>query len=273
MRILLTALLLLSACGKANGSDVTPPFNPAYRAELQQEINRIEPQLEFQNGIVSKAGSIGDGAIFTGLYFSSSDSNPNLLALGDDVLCRSRDQWLGVVINLAAHRDRDQAAVAFSRCDSQTPWSPRILALTSFAWRSSGMKPQRAMMVNEPSFEVGLAGEARDNLGYQLHLVSMNVWATVLLNRLTDTGRNAASTMHNRQPQNLWFDYLDNLTHDGDSVRYQKVADSLLIRMKKWAEGDKSQWCWERSDEENACADDSGHSFVFLAKLLLKENF
>jgi hypothetical protein len=265
---IIPSLLLLCSCGKASGSDVTLPVNPVYRAELQQEINRIEPQLQFQNGIVSKAGSVGDGAIFTGLYFSSSQSNPNILSLPDDILCRSRDQFMGIIINLAAHRDRDQAAVAYSRCDSQTPWSPRILALTSFAWRTAGMRPQRAMLASEPFFEDGLITEAKNNEGYRLHLVSLNVWATVLLNRLTGTGRDIARILVERQPSNLWFQYLDNLTHDGDATRYENTAKDLLGLMQSWPQGDRSQWCFERDSSENACVDSSGHEFVFLARLL-----
>jgi hypothetical protein len=48
------ALLLLCsvattvvACGAKADTDISPPQNPVYRAELQQEINRIEPQLQY----------------------------------------------------------------------------------------------------------------------------------------------------------------------------------------------------------------------------------
>lgn len=271
MKLLLAILLVyISSCGNKQKADTHEPQQNAYQSELQAQIERIEPQLEFQDGIVSKAGSIGDGALFTALYFSATETNPNLLSLHDDILCRSRDMWFGVITNLAAHRDKDQAAVAYARCDSQTPWSPRILALTSFAWRTSGMKPQRAMLVNEPFFEDGLLSEARSNVGYRLHLVSLNVWATVLLNRLTGTGREAARILAERHASNLWFQYLNNLTHDGNEIIYENTAKDLFELMKKWPQGNRSQWSFERDSSEHAELDSSGHEFVFLARLLSK---
>jgi hypothetical protein len=134
------------------------------------------------------------------------------------------------------------------------------------------MKPQRAMMVNEPFFEDGLLTEAKNNEGYRLHLVSLNVWATVLLNRLTGTGRDVARILAERQPSNLWFQYLDNLTHGGDAVRYDNTAQALTELMRVWPQGNRSQWCFERDSNENACIDSSGHEYVFLARLLTQSN-
>jgi hypothetical protein len=248
------SLLLLCSCGKASGSDVTLPVNPAYRAELQAEINRIEPQLEFQNGLVSKQnGDIGDAGLHHALFASVVKTQALAEAykrIPESIMCRSYEMaWLGPQIMQVVYGVGNPYACDNLNNDKEYLLQKNLTALNAKI-AAETVKP-----------------------GYRLHLLMARVYLLALQGNVTAAWADVANRVYRRDPANVFFDTVDNLVHSGSPSRYQDAANRLIGQMQQWNGITRTQFSSERDSSERAWEQDSGFSLVMMAKLLLKENF
>lgn len=253
-RLLLTALLLLCSCGKANGSDVTPPSNPVYRAELQTQIDRIEPQLRYYDGIISKDNNdIGDAGLHHALYASVHNSQELVQAyqrIPESIMCRSYEMaWLGPQIMQAKFGVGNPYSCDNLNNDKEYLLQKNLTALNAKI-AAETLKP-----------------------GYRLHLLMARVYLLALQGNVTSAWADVAARVYRRDPANVFFDTIDNLVHSGSASRYEEAANRLIGQMQVWNGITRTQFSPERDSSERAWEEDSGFGLVFEAKLLLKESF
>lgn len=98
--------------------------------------------------------------------------------------------------------------------------------------------------------------------GYQTHLVGVHLYIRLILDKWNDTLQRTADVLHNREPSNIFFEYLSNGKGSG-------LAGKLIKKLPYGPTEKRSQWCWERTDSENACQDSMGWDFIFAINLML----
>lgn len=98
--------------------------------------------------------------------------------------------------------------------------------------------------------------------GFTLHLVGIEILLKRTLGRGNPVINKAADRLHSRQPQNPFFCYL--ALGAGDTC-----VNQLLSQVPTTAPGERSQWSFERADEEKAYVDSMGWEFITLSNLLL----
>lgn len=244
---LIPIILLLAACGKSE--DVSQPnLTPPLKQQLQAQVDRIIPQLEFCNGVVSKPGcDIGDTSLFTGLYNSVVKSPAITKAFANipwNVACRSWDMWVG---------NRIQKQV------NGSGWS----------WDCDLLKSKTEFKVQE-NLQGWQAKAAAENQqpGFRLHLLAVNAYSRSLKGGLDSDWQGVVDRLHRRQPENLFFDYLQARVHSGQDERFNLIATKLRIEMEQWTGKCRTQWSLERADSEHAQPCSTGHEWIFMAKLL-----
>jgi hypothetical protein len=248
---LLASLIVLCSCGKK--PEVSPPSpNPTYREALELQIARIEPQLYFKDGVVSKQNNdIGDAGLHHAL-FASVTTSPDLLSaytrVPESVICRSYDMWLGTQI-------------------MQVYGVPQ-----QYDCPDLQKNKEFLLQKNLTALEAKAAAETMAP-GFRLHLLASRVYLLALQNNLTDGWVDVAARMYRRDPANPYFNFVDNLVHSGSASRYEEAAATLLPRMAAWDGVTRTQWSVERDTAEEAWKDDAGHSLVFVARLLLKSQW
>lgn len=99
--------------------------------------------------------------------------------------------------------------------------------------------------------------------GYQTHLVGVNIYIRVLMGVWNDPLKIAANKLHAREPNNIFFEFLAK-------NKSQELADKLVKQLPFGPNEERDQWCWERTDSENACKDSMGWDFIFAINLMLK---
>lgn len=249
MRIFLIIIFLLTACGKS--SDVSHPnIAPALKQQLQDQVDRIMPQLEFCGGLPSKANcDVGDVSLFAGLYNSvikSLEITKAFATIPWNIACRSWDMFLGNMIQKQVNG---------------SGWS----------WDCDLLKNKTEFKIQEnlTGWQAKAAAESQSP-GYRLHLLAVNGYARYLRHSVDADWRDVLDRLHRRQPENLFFDFLSNATHSGSQERFEYIATRLKIQMEKWpGNSRRTQWSFERSDSEQAWRDSMGHEYVLLSRLLV----
>jgi hypothetical protein len=207
------------------------------------------PQLEFCGGLVTKAGcDIGDTSLFTGLYNSVVKSpaiTQAFAAIPWNIACRSWDMWVG---------NRIQKQV------NGTGWNWDCDLLRG--------KPEFKLQENLTGWQANAAAENQAP-GFRLHLLAVNAYSRLLRGSLDSDWSKVVDRLHRRQPDNLFFDYLQAGTHSGAQERFELIGTKLRIEMENWNGKCRTQWSLERADSERAQSCDTGHSFVFMARLLV----
>lgn len=103
--------------------------------------------------------------------------------------------------------------------------------------------------------------------GYRLHLVSLKVF---LMNQVGRTGDYYLSSRElvKRQPENLWFQFVDYLTGGASDAQLSTIARELSRKMEEWKYDPtfNTDWYWQGRRE--AAHDGLGQDFVFLACLV-----
>jgi hypothetical protein len=98
-------------------------------------------------------------------------------------------------------------------------------------------------------------------LGYALHLKAVVFFLYQKMGRSLAFEWDLINTIHERQPDNLFFQYL----HEGSSPRLQEALKNLCPRE---APENSKQWTWERDTAEHAENDSMGWDCIFLGRLL-----
>jgi hypothetical protein len=247
---LILPILLLTACGGVSNVS-QPSLTPPLKQQLQAQVDRIMPQLEFCGGVVSKPNcDIGDAGLFHSLY-ASKQNNAALVSayktIPESIFCRSFEMaYLGPKI----------MQIKFG---VGNPYSCDALQ------KNAEFQAQK----NLTGFNAKIAAETLKP-GYRLHLLAVNGYARYLTNSVNAEWADVLDRLHRRQPENLFFDFLSNATHSGSQERFELVATKLLIQARQWpGNSRRTQWSFERSDAEQAWKDSMGHELVYLSKLLI----
>lgn len=98
-------------------------------------------------------------------------------------------------------------------------------------------------------------------VGYALHLKAVVFFLYQKMGRNLAFEWDLINTIHERQPDNLFFQYL----HEGSSLRLQEALKNLCPLE---APENRKQWTWERDTAEHAEHDAMGWDCIFLGRLL-----
>jgi hypothetical protein len=182
----------------------------------------------------------------------------------------SRDMSLGFILYFAKTKDHEMADKwisyikktgslfpASESTDTRHLITPSVWWLMSYAgmrvplhWRLTRflLKPyQRLEMKFSPK-------------GFQSHLQGVSQFILAMSSGKRDKAAGAA--LLQKEPNNAFFAWLA-----GEDDKARAINDTLRA-MWSAAPGDFSQWCWERTDSEEAWRDSMGWDFHFIDLLL-----
>jgi hypothetical protein len=197
----------------------------------------------------------------------------------------SRDMALGVLAWLVATRDTtaaqswlqwiDQNSVCqiqvggtcqlrtwrYCRDDSDGRCliTPGMWTMMRRVWEYLGLPLHKEMKTLGEATLVVEAAQAP--LGYALHLKAVMFFLYQAIGRNFPFESDLIQTIIARQPDNLFFQYLQ----EGSSERLQ---DALVKLCPNAEPEEKKQWTWERDTAENAQLDSMGWDCIFLGRLL-----
>jgi len=282
----------LTACGKKSRADEAP------RDPSPLETSRLGIELwaeKCQGGAAKKDCGDGDSTLWNGLLCASGEAfacdavrasqdesgrvwrSPRLKGI-DPKNTFSRDMGMGTLAYLAKSKNKDfgEKWTAFINsnkglCEKE---NENCGVTSTFFWAYNNVAEHVGFSKLKTSVIFGFADTSIDDAflvvqanntpsGYQTHLVGVHVYLRLLEGKWNDALQVAADVLHKREPQNIFFEYLSK----GKS---QSLATKLEDRLPFGPNPGRSQWCWERTDSENACKDSMGWDFIFAINLMLK---
>jgi len=281
----------LAACAKEKRKDHTP----GRKDPLVSAKQGIELWAEkCEGGAAKKDCGDGDSTLWNGLLCASGEAfacdavvasqdesgrvwrSPRLKGT-DPKNTFSRDMGMGTLAFLAKTKNKDfgEKWTAFINsnkglCESE---NNNCGVTSTFFWAYNNVAEHVGFSKLKTSVIFGFADTSVDDLalvvqanntpsGYQTHLVGVHVYLRLLEGKWNDPLQVAADVLHKREPNNIFFEYLSK----GKS---QALADKLVNRLPFGPNDDRDQWCWERTDSENACQDSMGWDFIFAINLML----
>lgn len=281
----------LAACAKEKRSDDIPKrVDPLVSAKQGIELWAEK----CQGGVSKKNCGDGDSTLWNGLLCASGEAfaceavaasqdesgrvwrSPRLKGI-DPQNTFSRDMGLGTLAFLARTGNKDFGE----------KWSAYINSNRGLCEQGNGscnVPPSFFWIYNEVAGHVGFSklngnvifgfvdSTVDDNwlaiqanlapAGYQTHLVGVNAYIRLLMGTWNNPLQIAADKIHDREPQNIFFEYLSK-------GKGQGLVDKLVARLPFGPNLDRDQWCWERTDSENACQKTMGWDFIFTINLML----
>ena len=111
--------------------------------------------------------------------------------------------------------------------------------------------------------------------GYELHLKLIKILTAARLGKLTDKSIATARLLHEKNPDNLFFQYVYKLTNPSAPLTFDGIGRRLLQYMDSWNsagyQDKKKQWTWERNpieESEDPHEISMGWEYLVLAGLL-----
>ena len=207
----------------------------------------------------------------------------------------SRDMAMGVMLYLVTRRDAESANrwlnwIEGNRpCLADKPWplegcavrgphryctdevdqrctlTPSSWALLGRVWDYLGIRRNAEMRRYEGADGDALVFAAEQNdAGYTLHLVGVEV----LLKQIMQAGREhrekAATNLAHRQPENIFFRWLNEGAHSKLATELQKLCPSPSQPHR----GKKYQWAWERDTDSAAWRNSMIWDCLFMLNIL-----
>jgi len=211
--------------------------------------------------------------------------SPEDLRAGGGDKSFSRDMTMGVLVYLALSRDVDLArrfwAYIFTHSYNVCPMkngscllTPAMLAVFRDVWRHIGLEPPKeTAFVRWVDEETLFQTVASVDPGYQLHLVSVNVFIRLLTGNLTQRYRTVMDRIVAKQPENPWYRYLQWKLQQRPTHELAPLADLTRIQLSMWPRGIQTDWSFEKGDLDEGFRDSMGHEWILLANLLIKEGY
>jgi hypothetical protein len=295
----LLLILLITILGCARAVPVGGRVSESTIANVETLINK--DTLSTCKGYPSKEScKNGDSTLFNGLLCLSEpgtedpfkacesvkqsvDSNgriwraPSRVGIeGEDTA--SRDQFLGVMAYLVKTKDVELrkriynylSSHSFQLCptasDNRCQLTPAMLGLFHFVWKSvdNSKIPLPLLAGNIGDDSALMVSAEAAPLGYQLHLVAIQLFIRQKANAYSDKAHMASITVLRRQPQNPFFYYLQN----GPSDKLGELVIASVEPNTKVPAGNADQWTWERDTKEKAQQDSMGWEYQFILNLL-----
>jgi hypothetical protein len=304
MRYILIILFLIAACGKKK----TPVYPQVISEQLKFEIERIEPQLLWYQGMpaldrpnnvngdpradvgdsVANAGQImlyGRANLMPGIKAAiAPDGRPYRHAsyIDKDLSSTfSRDQLIGVAEATVASGDTEALLKVWQytqahdgkMCpisnDNRCDISPLGSPSVSILVKDAlGLKVTAAERAAD--FIIVNAEAASNPSGYRSYLVSRILFLKVFQNKLTVDYAHAAKVLSSRFPNNLWYKLLERVTHKGTPADFEAIGKDMLPCLQAW-EKPGTEWAWYGyNDTKCDVVNNAGHELVFGARFLLR---
>jgi len=292
MNYIVFFLALLGACadpGEPKKSHAVTEEQRVELTELSATIATWAPTCG--DGYICEENSDGDSLLWAGLseqcttVFDSQVSSGRLYrsparAGVDTKNSFSRDMLLGY-LNCLITTKNTESATAFlqyiqandykmcddavdNRCDIGYIQYRPMWGLMLRVWEHMGLEPSWEMRQADYLDDTTILTTAKVNdPGYQLHLVSVQIYLRQRLDSLTPKLRSAKKILVERQPLNPWYQWL----YRGPT---RDVAARVLEICPAEAPAHKFQWAWQRDTAEAAWKDSMGHDCIFIINRLLE---
>jgi hypothetical protein len=278
--------------------------NEITRIEPQLLFCDGEPVPPGNNAVTGRPNcNSGDSMLIAGLYYSSKplpeiataikDSfaedgqpyrSPEHKRGKDSLDAFSRDQTLGFLSYCLNSKDFETCntfyqyikANDYKACpkdsDGRCNIYPSVMFVLGSVWGANGwsIPPEANPSQLERAIDEKITREeaATNKPGFRVHLVSLKLWLRGETGTLTNEYRKAIRTLAIREPNNLWYMYLDTVYNNGPES-LESISTKLLEHMKAWnPNGNPHHWSWA---EQNRHAEAMGHDYIFLAEKLLKK--
>lgn len=253
------------------------------------------------NGITGRLHcDTGDSILFSSLALLGDPTNAGIIASikdsfadngrpyrspehrrgGDSERTFSRDMTMGIALFLTVTKDRELAEKFWTFVKGNTYHvcvveeigcllTPPVLAALGDVWDYLGLKKPTEMNFVRWIDEETLMQTAKSvDPGYQLHLVTMSLLVHELTGHTTRRYRRVIEEVVSRQPNNPWYRFL--AVKMGAAPR-EGIADLdalIASQLTAWPEGTKTDWSFEKGDQEEGRRDSLGHEWVFLNNML-----
>jgi hypothetical protein len=181
----------------------------------------------------------------------------------------SRDMSLGFILYFAKTKDHEMADKwvsylkankalfpASESTDTRHILTPTIWWLMSYAGMNVPLKWRLTRFLLKPynNIEMRLSPA-----GFQTHLKAVSALILAISSGKRDKA--VGKYLLSREPQNAFFAWLA-----GEDDKATAINNTLRA-MHSASPGDGSQWCWERTDSEDAWRDSMGWDFEFIDQL------
>lgn len=268
--------------------------NPLMKPLLQrrEEIRKWAVKCD---GVAAKETcGVGDAALFNGiLCMSGEDFACTAVKRSQDTKGQfwrapqrvgkdtsdsfSRDMALGVLGYLLVKKDTQAAnlwlqairknggKLCTDATDNRCYFTPGFWNLFGLVWNNLSLTPSDEMkqdFIQNDSLQQ-MQG-AVTPLGFELHLVAVNVLLRKFMKASNTTLQETAKTLFTRQPLNPFFGYL----HEGNT---KKVRDLLLQQCPQQKPKMTDQWYFERNTDDKEWKKSMGWDCIALINLLGKE--
>lgn len=192
----------------------------------------------------------------------------------------SRDQFIGFMHYLVTTKDTRSAAAVITylkshendlcpdASDSRCSMTLGMKALADDVYKYIGIGHQYNVSRDLDDNTMVIESNHADK-GYPMHLVSQKIFLRVRMDMLNTMQALAAQNLRIREPNNLWFQYLDNLTHKDDSGKYNQIKNTLTTCMQSWQKPGNT-WTYQSGNNVTCEPDSVGSDMVWLGKLLLE---
>lgn len=304
----LIGILFAVSCAQKSARDLDPGLAVDLMPRAQEILSASnfcenQPVYDGPNRVSGReACNGGDSMLWSGLlYYAWPDTNlgqairgsiaesgkpfrsPEHRRAGDNENEFSRDMFFGFLFYCLKSGDVEtcQRVVRFAvnssyqlcgGSPSQCALTPGMLYATYSVWNKHGWALPSEFKPNiaEQGADAAAAFAAAKTVpeGYQLHLISLKVFLYHEVGLLGEY-RSAARALVERQPSNVWYQFVGFLagTNSEDSVYH--VKDELRRLMDAWHPGGSdTDWFWQGRRKE--ASHGMGSDFVFLACLLNK---
>lgn len=238
---------------------------------------------------------VRDSQDMQGRFWRSPRRNPGNLGESKSF---SRDQASGVFLYLASTHDRDAANRWMEWIEKNRPClllgpmgncllhgpfrfctdeenqmcsiNPANWAVLARVFQALDL-PLNSQMENFRGMDsaVMIAESRHAPLGYQTHLVAVEVLLKQILKETPSDNQRAAKILHERQPLNPFYSYLDGDTADNVESRLLELCPDD----SSGTEPIRRQWAWERDTAEQAWRESMLWDCIFLAKLNAAREF
>lgn len=239
-------------------------------------------------GVYITAPLPGREQLFAGILDSIAPNgrpyrSPQYRAVGHSEDSFSRDQTIGLLLYLMESKDTITATKVWNYVkgnnlnicpddsDGRCKMTPNMLALWSDVFTYLEIPKDPLMTFSRNIDEDLLIIQARSApAGYPLHLISQNIWLRIKLGRLSVKYAEVAAILAARQPYNLWFAYLEQITQANKEANVEKIGAELATCMEQWPGENKYWWTFSKERNEYCEGNSQGHDLVWLSALLLE---
>lgn len=185
----------------------------------------------------------------------------------------SRDMYLGFLAALVKTKDQRAAWLHYkyleahdmkicddaddNRCDMNPSVYSAIWGTMKHVFKNMGMQPTPTMEKGARGDEVALWAGAKSPVGYQLHLVSIQLHIRKAVGYWNGNLQSIAETIAKKDSDNAYFEYLAyGVT--------QRAVDITYRRCSKAPGHERNDWIWSSSNES------MGYDCLFMISLLGK---